>query len=61
MKRLRWLIAQFDRYDVPSVVVLFGIALMGYGASRFHVGLGFITVGLMLVLYVEPLCTWWRK
>lgn len=46
--------------NLADFLFFFGLALLGYGASQFHSGLGLAIVGLLLVLYVKPLKAWWR-
>ncbi len=40
---------------IEAAVAVFGLYLIGYGASRFHPGAGPLLVGAVLVLYVCPL------
>lgn len=48
----------FDRQDIPVVVLGCGVALLAFGASRLHSGLGCVVLGLALILYVRPLRGW---
>jgi hypothetical protein len=48
----------FDRDDVPIVMFVFGLSLLGYGASQFHPGLGPVVVGILTVFYAKPLSRW---
>lgn len=58
MKYLRAFVASFDGSDLPVVVFVLGLALVAYGASQIHDGLGAIAVGLILIIYVKPLGRW---
>ncbi len=62
MKRLLQVLATaFDSKDLPVLTFFFALIMLGYGAGQFHDGLGFVVVGLILVLYVCPLKSWWTQ
>ena len=52
-------VSAFDSADIPHAIFFLGIILLGYGAARFHDGLGFVVAGALLVIYVKPLRGWW--
>lgn len=53
--------SRFDSEDIPVVIFILGLALLGYGASQIHHGWGPLIVGALVVLYVRPLIHWVRK
>lgn len=68
LRPLRWtrqklsaLLSLFDGDDVPVVAIIFGVALIAYGASQIERGYGPCIVGIVLVLYVRPLMFWVKR
>lgn len=58
VKQMKAILAAFDASDLPIALLIVGLALIGYGASQFHHGLGAIFVGALIVLYIKPLSRW---
>ena len=56
--RLTSLMSAFDSTDIPIAVLILGLVLMGYGASRFHDGAGHVVVGVALALLYRPALRW---
>lgn len=56
--RLSALASLFDRSDIPILLLILGVVLLGYGASRVHDGAGFPVVGILIILYARPLMRW---
>lgn len=54
-------VASFDSADIPVGILIFGLVLIGYGASQLHHGVGPLVVGALAVLYVRPLLGWIKK
>lgn len=58
MRYIKTILGAFDGSDIPIAVFCAGLILIAYGASRIHDGLGAVSVGIILILYVKPLARW---
>lgn len=51
----------FDRNDIPQALLIFGCLMLWYGASRLGDGVAALVVGVVIILYIRPLRTWWSR
>ena len=50
----------FDLKDLPVLIMIAAVFMIGVGAAQFHRGLGFLVCGILILLYIRPLSHWFK-